>query len=92
MPPTHRWLFDTLPPSGAKRGGDPSEHAFKHDLETFVRGVIKNANDQATGTPVVALELLELEGEALESFQRAIAWDELQAHLRAEPARARGSV
>lgn len=84
MPPTYRWIFDTLPPSGAKRGGDPSEHAFKHDLETFVREVIQNANDQATGTPVVALDLLELEGEALESFQRAMAWDELQAHLRAE--------
>ena len=34
-----RWVFDPLPASGARRGGDPSEHAFRHDLETFVREV-----------------------------------------------------
>lgn len=84
MPPTYHWIFDTLPPSGARRGGDPSEHAFKHDLATFVREVIQNANDQATGTPVVALDLLELQGEALEGFLQAMAWDDLRAHLQAE--------
>lgn len=43
------WLFDGLPPSGARRGGDPSEYVFRHDIESFVREVVQNANDQALG-------------------------------------------
>jgi hypothetical protein len=77
------WVFDALPPSGARRGGDPSEHAFKHDIETFVREVIQNANDQAIGTPTVSLDLQELRGSALEAFRDAIAWDTFEPHLRA---------
>ena len=61
-----RWIFDQLPPSGARRGGDPSEHAFRHDLETFVREVVQNANDQSLGRPEVHFALMELSGAELE--------------------------
>ncbi|MFW6053743.1 MAG: hypothetical protein ACOC9J_02910, partial [Persicimonas sp.] len=40
------WIFDPTPASGKRRGGNPSEYAFEGDLETFVREVIQNANDQ----------------------------------------------
>ena len=77
-----RWIFDALPPSGARRGGDPSEHAFRHDLGTFVREVIQNSNDQRAGFPEVRFRVVELEGQALASFERAASWETLEAHLR----------
>ncbi len=78
---TVRWIFDALPPSGARRGGDPSEHAFRHDLATLVREVVQNANDQAVGWPAVRFELIALRDERLAAFQQAIAWDTLVPHL-----------
>jgi hypothetical protein len=80
------WVFDQLPPSGARRGGDPSEHAFKHDLETFVREVVQNANDQALGFPAIRFEPVELEGDALEAFLQALDWRTLEPHLQAAAA------
>ncbi|MBI4820576.1 MAG: hypothetical protein HY791_30205 [Deltaproteobacteria bacterium] len=89
------WVFDHLPPSGARRGGDPSEHVFKHDLGAFVREVIQNANDQALrnqlrgGTdlaPKVVFRLVELTGDQLESFLSSLSWDGLRAHLDAAAA------
>ncbi|MBI2378777.1 MAG: hypothetical protein HYV07_32580 [Deltaproteobacteria bacterium] len=71
-----RWVFDRLPPSGARRGGDPSEHVFKHDLSTFVREVVQNANDQARrnvevvpGTGAVGPESTETAPPAELSFK-----------------------
>ncbi len=80
--PDPRWIFDALPPSGTRRGGDPSEHAFRHDLATFVREVVQNANDQAVGAPRVSLDLHEVSGPAFEAFRKAVAWDTLEPHLR----------
>ncbi|MBC8072621.1 MAG: hypothetical protein IAG13_30145, partial [Deltaproteobacteria bacterium] len=77
------WIFDELPPSGARRGDDPAQHAFRPDLATFVREVIQNANDQALAAPTVSFTARVLQGDALEHFTRAIAWDDLTAHLRA---------
>lgn len=77
------WVFDELPPSGARRGGDPSEHAFKHDLETFVREVVQNANDQALFKPHVAFRFRELRGEARRRFLRALSFEQLEPHLEA---------
>lgn len=78
-----RWIFDALPPSGARRGGDPSEHAFKHDLETFVREVVQNANDQALFKPHVTFRFRELRGPARARFLAALDWPTLERHLRA---------
>lgn len=80
MPPD--WVFDELPPSGARRGGDPSEHAFKHDLSTFVREVLQNANDQAITTPTVAIDLRTLCGPELAAFRESMRFDALAQHLR----------
>ena len=77
------WIFDDLPPSGARRGGDPSEHAFKQDLDTFVREVIQNANDQSRGHPEVLFSFKELSGPELTAFQHALDWATLTEHIRA---------
>jgi hypothetical protein len=83
------WVFDELPPSEARRGGDPATHAFRPDLGTFVREVVQNSNDQALGFPRVRFRFVELEGEALARFRGASAWDTLEPHLRAAATRDR---
>lgn len=89
MPRTEReptaWVFDALPPSRARRGGDPSSHAFRQDVSTFVREVIQNANDQALDDSGVQVHFrfIELAGAKLAAFKRAIAWRSLEPHLRA---------
>ncbi|MCB9603191.1 MAG: hypothetical protein H6722_06650 [Sandaracinus sp.] len=85
--PSIAWVFDELPPSEARRGGDPASHAFRPELATFVREVVQNANDQAQGFPRVHFRFLELEGEALARFRVACAWDSLVPHLRAAASR-----
>lgn len=77
------WLFDGLPPSGARRGGDPSEYVFRHDIESFIREVVQNANDQALGWPMVRFQLVELTGESLTHFLDTLCWPSLLPHLRA---------
>lgn len=77
-----RWVFDALPPSGARRGGDPAEHAFKRDIESFVREVVQNANDQAEFLPRITFRAHDLQGKALEAYLKAVGWDTLEPHLR----------
>lgn len=79
------WVFDELPPSGARRGGDPAKHAFEASLRVFVREVVQNAVDQANAgeLPDVHFRFHELEGEALASFLEAVRWPSLRAHLTA---------
>jgi hypothetical protein len=78
-----RWIFDELPPSGARRGDDPAQHAFRPDLATFVREVVQNANDQAIAAPVVAFSGRVIEGDALARFREALDWAALVEHLQA---------
>jgi hypothetical protein len=79
------WIFDALPPSGARRGGDPAEHALTRNLDTFVREVVQNANDQRIGDPApeVSFRFNELTGEKLEAFLGKLSWSTLEPHLRA---------
>ena len=77
------WVFDALPPSGARRGGNPAEHAFRHDLSTFVREVVQNANDQAKIRPRIHFRYVSLEGAERARFLDALRWAELEPHLRA---------
>lgn len=82
MPPAAiRWLFDELPPSGARRGGQVAEHAFGHEIGHFVREVCQNANDQAIEAARIDLTLLELEGDSLEQLFEAMRWETLREHL-----------
>jgi len=88
-----RWIFDALPPSGARRGDDPAQHAFRPDLATFVREVIQNANDQALGAPTVGFRGTVLSGDALAAFRAAVDWETLTSHLQASSAtRAGGRI
>ncbi|MEM6954543.1 MAG: hypothetical protein AAF411_13180 [Myxococcota bacterium] len=77
------WVFDALPPSGARRGGNPAEHAFRQDLATFVREVVQNANDQAQLRPRVHFRFESLENDAKASFLAAMDWPALRTHLHA---------
>jgi hypothetical protein len=87
------WVFDALPPSGARRGGDPAKHAFEASLRVFVREVVQNAVDQAMPgePPDVHFRFQELQGAALERFFEVLQWRSLRAHLAAA-ASARGGT
>jgi len=80
-----RWVFDRLPPSGARRGGDPSEHAFDATLATFVREVIQNANDQAIDQrarrSAVYFDHYQLSGKQLQDFLGAVDAEKLFKHV-----------
>jgi len=75
------WVFDPMAPSGSRRGGDPAEYAFEPTLESFVREVIQNANDQRIDTVRLTFNFFLLEGDSLRSFMSALHWDELHCHL-----------
>ena len=85
-PEPPRWVFDALPPSGQRRGGDPSEYAFNRTMDTFVREALQNANDQSLQTgsarAEVCFDLEELMGTQLENFLSALDWNVLRRHLR----------
>ena len=80
------WVFDALPPSGQRRGGDPSEYAFNRTMDTFVREALQNANDQSlelgSTRAEVRFDLEELKGANLENFFAALDWNILHRHLR----------
>ena len=79
------WIFDVLPPSGARRGGDPAEHAFARNLDTFVREVVQNANDQRVGgaAPEVHFQFSDLRGSQLQEFLEHLSWRTIEPHFRA---------
>ena len=37
------WIFDPLPPSGARVGGIPIAHVFRPTVDVFVRELIQNS-------------------------------------------------
>lgn len=80
-PPPIRWIFDELPPSGARRGGQAAEHAFGHTLSAFVREVCQNANDQAIAAAQINFDLIEFDGETLIQLFEALRWPTLREHL-----------
>lgn len=80
-PPPVGWVFDELPPSGARRGGREGEHVFGHALGTFVREVVQNSNDQGLGPAEIDFDLITLAGAELRAFQAALRWTQLRAHL-----------
>ena len=86
-PPAGQWVFDRLPPSGARRGGDPSEHAFNATLETFVREVVQNANDQAVDQSsrrsAVHFDHYTLKGGKLVGFLKSMDAERLFRHIAA---------
>jgi hypothetical protein len=79
------WVFDALPPSGARRGGDPANHVFDATLRTFVREVVQNASDQpiADGVPEVHFRFHRLSGDELTAFWHAVGGPSIRPHLDA---------
>lgn len=78
-----RWVFDGLPASGARTGGDVTSYVLDSDLDTLVRESIQNANDQRAGDlPVeVVFEFHRLTGESRDHMLEAMGWPQLRSHL-----------
>ncbi|MEQ1505432.1 MAG: hypothetical protein ABMB14_24585 [Myxococcota bacterium] len=80
------WIFDPVPASGARSGGDASAFVFDATLDTFTREVLQNATDQhLAGDPVpvsVRFVLDPVSGERLDALRTALRWDALEAHVR----------
>jgi hypothetical protein len=78
-----QWVFDPVPPSGRRSGGDPTSYVFSPDIDALVREVVQNANDQRVGDePVrVTFNLRELSGVQKQTFLDALDWPRLSEHL-----------
>jgi hypothetical protein len=85
-PEPPRWVFDALPPSGQRRGGDPSEYAFNRTMDTFVREALQNANDQSLDSAAPAPRCGSTSRSSRETssrdFRAALDWNVLHRHLR----------
>jgi hypothetical protein len=79
------WIFDPVPPSGAKKGGLANAQVFDPTVNSLIRESLQNARDQRAGNdPVrVRIALKELTGASLSAFLEAISWDELRPHVEA---------
>ncbi|WP_373070863.1 hypothetical protein [Gemmatimonas sp.] len=80
------WIFDPVPPSGALSGGDPASYVFKPSIDTFVREVVQNSNDQRGGEGMVDVTFALHEftgGDAADTALSAVGWNQLVTHLEA---------
>lgn len=82
------WIFDSLPNSGARKGGNAADQVFPADIDTFVREVLQNSLDQARevdDVPVypvrVQFRLEELSTDRQDELLGAVDWDVLREHL-----------
>ena len=78
------WIFDPLPPSGARNGGLPQDYVFEQNVDTFVREVLQNAHDQrleSSACSEVDFDLIQLTGQRKASFLEALQWRVLAGHL-----------
>ncbi|MER5962421.1 helix-turn-helix transcriptional regulator [Streptomyces sp. NPDC002057] len=77
---------------GGRDGGNAAAFAFDADVQVLARETCQNSLDERlvdNGRPVrVRYTIHELTGEMLDSFRRAILWDELQRHYAAVSERA----
>lgn len=65
-------------------GGDLASYVFKADLDTFVREVVQNSNDQRSSpdeSVCVEFALHNLSGEHCARWLDVIGWDGLRPHL-----------
>lgn len=79
------WIFDPVPPSGAKKGGLANAQVFDPTVDSLIRESLQNARDQRAGDdPVrVRIALKELTGASLSAFLEAMSWDDLRPHVEA---------
>ena len=79
-----KWYFRPEPPDGGRGYGDPAGFAFQEGLRTLARECGQNSSDAKLDTgPTAVLDFtaIEVTGEHLDAFKRAIGWDELRKHL-----------
>jgi hypothetical protein len=79
------WIFDPVPPSGARKGGLANAQVFEPTVDSLIRESLQNARDQRAGEdPVnVRIALREISGQTLSSFLEAVSWEELRPHVEA---------
>lgn len=82
---TSKWLFPTQKSGLTDYHSIPTEKALDSKLETFIREVLQNSNDQGLDNddPVeVHFRFKELTGDDLEEFLDALDWkNELEDHI-----------
>jgi len=80
-----QWVFDPPPPSASRSGGTGTWHVFSPDVETFVREILQNANDQKRDdcdAVHVRFRFHAISGAQLETFLEGLSWDTLEPHLQ----------
>lgn len=78
------WVFDPALPSGSQKGGNAAEYAFTPNLETFVREVLQNVQDnrsQGAETAQVLFRLMLLKGKMLDQFLDSVSWSHFRSHI-----------
>lgn len=78
------WFFRQKPPGDAKQGGI-NNYSLPSTIDTFVREVVQNINDQRVGDVVTAeFSMVDLAGKKLAELLELIGWDRgLKKHLEA---------
>lgn len=86
------WIYDPLPPSGAKSGDSPIDKLLASDgdknltgIGIYVREGGQNSTDQipsvAGASAKLVFRIIELTGNAKKDFLDALAWKQLSDHL-----------
>lgn len=81
-----QWYFRPEPPDGGRDYGNAAGFAFREGLRVLARECGQNTSDARVDTePTALLEFtaIDLSGEPLEAFKRAIRWDDLRHRLEA---------
>ncbi len=80
------WYLRPAPADGARTGGQAAEFAFEHSLRSLAPETAQNANDEKLDTEAtVSLDytVIDLDGDHLELFLKALKFDELRPHYEA---------
>src|SRR3989442_9866552 len=84
------WRFAESDPTAPRYVDDPAEFALRPNLDTFVREVLQNSNDQQLEESVpieVRFKVDLVKGTALKEFFDAFQWGDLRRHLLRVPAK-----
>ena len=83
MKPT--WVWEPTPASGKREGGKSAGRVFQASIDTLVREAIQNSIDARQdkgGCTEIDITLVELAGNHLDRFLKAIGWDTLKDNHR----------
>ncbi len=80
------WYWRPDPPDGGRTYGDAAGFAFPPGLKSLARECAQNSSDAklpSEQTAELEFTVIELTGEPLETFKRAIRWEDMKPHLLA---------